>query len=142
MHQVELGPAVVEVDGDTVFVIRQSTWTAANVGGFLALLEEVRATHGRVFLVNDLSAGLAISADARKRIAEWMRAHNPDARVMIGATNVARAAIMLLTRGAQLLSGRSSPTYFVNTREEAVAIVERERLRLQGQQTGKVPKLL
>jgi hypothetical protein len=60
---------------------------------------------------------------------------------MIGATNAARGAIILLTRGAQLRSGRSSPIYFVNTCQEAVATIVRERMRLQAQKTGKMPKL-
>lgn len=140
MHQVQLGSATVEVDGDTVFVLRQAAWTSANVGAFLAVLEDVRTTHGRVFLVNDLSAGLSVSADARKRIAAWLRAHNPEARVMIGATIAARAAILLLTRGAQLLSGNTTPTHFVDTRQEAVEIIARERARLQSA-TGKMPRV-
>lgn len=129
MRRVELGPAVVEVDGDTVFLNRQSAWTASNVGGFLALLEQIRADHGCVFAVSDVSEGLSISADARKRIAAWSRDHTLDATVMVKATIAARAVVILLMRGAQLLSGKTAPVYFASTQEEALAIVDRERAR-------------
>lgn len=60
---------------------------------------------------------------------------------MLGAKSVVRAAITLLKRGAQRLSGRSSPTCFVNRRQEAMAKIAHERTRLPAQKTGKVPKL-
>lgn len=131
MRRVELGPAVVEVDEDTVFLNHQSTWTASNLGGFLALLEQIRAEHGCVFAVSDVSAGLSISADARKRIAAWARDHTLDATVMVNASLAARAVVTLLMRGAQLISGKTSLVYFANTQEEARAIIDRERARLR-----------
>lgn len=131
MRKVELGPAIVEVEGDTVFLNRQSAWTAENVGGFLALLEQLRAEHGHVFSISDLSEGLSVSPDARKRITDWNRTKTLDAVVLVKATIAARAVITLLFRGAQLVSGRNSPFYFASSREEAVAIIARERTRLK-----------
>jgi hypothetical protein len=130
---VELGEQLLSVEDDVVIVLKQRHWTIEDINRNLALLEEILAEYGRVFVISDLSQNGDMPATARQRIVAWMRTHSINALVLVRPNLLVRTIGVLTLRAASYFNPNTPPLSVCDTLDEARAIVDNARQRLVNQ---------
>ena len=98
----------VRVEGDTVLTRYVGVPEREHVMAIHERFDRVLAEHGRLFVINDMSRSGIPTAEARRWISEWARAHQIDAIVNFGASLPIRMLQSLILNAAALLGTQPS----------------------------------
>ena len=130
-QQKQVGPHTMWIEDDTFFNTNRGPITPAQLQEFLDAIQDIRARHGYVFAVTDVSNLTAIPAEVRRMCAEWARNHNVDAAVVCGATITARAVIALISRAMTLFRPNSMVISFFDSADQARPWLSEQRQRIR-----------
>lgn len=129
---VPLGAHRVQVDGDSVYIVANGLFTMADMHETLALFARVKAQHGQLFAVYDAREATGIEPEARKYAAEQPKSNKPaDLQIVITRSFALRILLTMVLRAQRLLRNRIIVMYFVETPEEARALLHTERARIR-----------
>lgn len=127
-----IGTHRVRVEGDTVLTRYVGVPELEHVMAIHQHFDRVLAEHGRLFVINDMSRSGIPTAEARRWIAEWARAHKIVAIVNFGASLPIRMLQSLVLNAAALLgSGPSVKTVNCANEAEAFAWIAAHRGQLR-----------
>ena len=123
-----IGTHRFRIEEDIVFVIAQGEITAEEI---ITLCEHcllIYQKYGQVYEIVDATAGGSMSAEARRRYAEWFRSHPFQIQaVVFGASRLLRTVFALITNAMRLLGRSEVQTHFVATESEARSFVAQHR---------------
>lgn len=116
-----VGPHLLRLEGDTVLTTWIGTPEIEHVRYIHQQFEEVLASQGRLFVVNDMRQSGLPSAQTRRWIAQWGATHPVAAVVNVGASLTVRVLQGLLLHAAGLL-GKKPTIEVVHCRSESEAL--------------------
>lgn len=118
---VDVGLHSYRVDEDVVFWRMVQLMDEPHIELLLAAVDGVLARFGHSVLVVDCTQATTLSAEARRRYADWLR-NNPYPRrasVFFGATEEMQTFLQLARRAGELLSGKRSAIESFSHADEA-----------------------
>ena len=124
---LQIGPHVIEIEGDTVIARLDGPFTLDHLTAFLPLIEKILAERGRCFTISDLRKPMSFPAETRRSAIEWSKSHVVTGSVMFGTSMTARVTLTLMIRATAILTGRPVPLEAVKTEEEARAWIAARR---------------
>lgn len=123
------GPHRYYTDSDLVFWRMVDVMEEGHLERLLEAVDAVLARFHHLVLLVDCAEAHSLTAEARRRYAEWLR-HNPypnRASLFYSASGEMHAFLLLAQRAGQLLSGQRSAIEIVH--DEAAARERAEELR-------------
>ena len=124
-----LGKHRFRVEEDLVFVIAQGEIDADEIISLCEHVFQIYQKYGQVYEIVDATAGGSMSAEARRRNAEWLRSHPFQVlAVVFGASGLLRTVFSLMTNALRLLGRTEVQTHFVASEAEARAFVAHHRI--------------
>ena len=115
-----IGRHLLSVDGDIVHIIWHGEVRLVDVEQVFAIYAEVHDQQGRAFSLANMKDSDLPSMAVRKWITDWIKRHRKlDAAAAYGANMLIRAAFILLTRAASLVSKQHLPSGVFATEAEA-----------------------
>lgn len=131
-REIAIGKQYVRIEPEIVYVRLRDSYEAHEVRSLTALLEQINAEQGVLYILGDIRELRWFASDARHDSADWMRRTHIGAMAVVGAGQHIRAIVSLVLRAAILLGGARYPLRFIQTEEEARAwlIAERSAARL------------
>ena len=123
----KFGPNAVRLEGALVFTVVHGIPSLDDCRRYLKLVSETAATHGRVFLLIDITKGFGLSPENRRYSVHWGTTHQITATACFGANAPGRAMMTFVVRAMDLASGHKSNTRFFSTEAEARAWLTEQR---------------
>ena len=123
----DIGAHKVEVEGDLVWVTSAGRWSMEQTEQMLALWNEVKAAHGRLYYLGDFSGGMQFDVAVRRRLITWAKSNRFNALAFVVTSLPVRALAMLVVRAAQLMNPDSPSPIFCSTLPEARHAIEQAR---------------
>lgn len=123
-----IGKHRFRIEEDLVFVIAEGEIAGDEIIALCEHLFKVYQQYGHVYEIVDASAGGSMSAEARRRNAEWFRSHPFQVQAIVfGANRLLRTVFTLMTNAMRLLGRGEIQTHFVATESEARSMVAHHR---------------
>lgn len=131
-----LGRHRYRIEGDLLFSVANGDIGAEEIILLCEQLLLIYNQYGYVYEIVDATNGGAMSAEARRRNADWHRQHaiQGDA-VVFGANILLRTVFTLLTNALRLLTHSNLQIQFVATESDARSLVTAHRQRRSAQRT-------
>lgn len=131
-----LGRHRYRIEGDLLFSVANGDIGAEEIILLCEQLLLIYNQYGYVYEIVDATNGGAMSAEARRRNADWHRQHaiQGDA-VVFGANILLRTVFTLLTNALRLLTHSNLQIQFVATESDARSLVTAHRQRRLAQRT-------
>lgn len=123
----DIGAHRVEVEADLVAVTSAGRWSLEQTEQMIAIWDEVKAAHGRLFYLGDFSSGINLDAAVRRRLIAWAKSNRFTALALVVTSLPVRAVAMLVVRGAQIMNPDSPTPSFCATVHEARQAIEQAR---------------
>lgn len=116
---------------DLLILCTEGVIEEEDMARLLPLLAQQVKKFGAALLLIDASHGLSLSADARRRYAEYGRQNGfqPGSTAVLGASTTARTIITLITNGIGMFLRQVPPVRFCKRRSEAMTWLHSERAR-------------
>lgn len=115
-----VGQHQVRSEGDLFIVVTGGELTSDNAKELIAGLTAVHAANGMVIVILDVSQGMTVGPEARRRIAAESKSYpNPLGVIVIGASLSARAIISLVNQAVRLFSNKGTPLFFCDSDDNA-----------------------
>lgn len=111
-------------EGDTAVVILNGNVEPNEMQLLLSFFYEIIQRHGRYATITDCARMGKLSPRARALVAHWKHSHLCFGNALVGAGLAARAMILLVTRGLNLLSSKSVAIEFFKSEPEARAWIQ------------------
>jgi hypothetical protein len=123
-----IGTHQLVIDGDTVLVRWIGMPFMEDMVRAHEHFDRVLATHGRLFIVNDMRRSGIPSAPTRQYVASWV-AKNPVSGIAnFGASTAVRILHLLLVRATGILGNKpAAPSLYFDSEAEALAWVATRR---------------
>jgi hypothetical protein len=129
--QLGHGTQEVRIDGDLVVMRSHGVTTLDDLLALTAICERVRREHGSLFMMYDSRDGAGFDRAARKA---FMQPNSPtvraDATSAFGTTFAIRVLLSMLDRALVAFGKAPSGVVLFDTEAEALAYLEKERVRL------------
>jgi len=129
----DIGAHKIEVEADLVAVTSAGRWSLEQTEQMIAIWDEVKAAHGRLFYLGDFSSGINLDAAVRRRLIAWAKSNRFTALALVVTSLPVRALAMLVVRGAQIMNPDSPTPSFCATVHEARQAIEQARQAHQKQ---------
>lgn len=124
----ELGPHRFRIEGDVLFAIAVGELDADSILYLCEKLLQVYKEHGFVYEIVDATRAGAMSAEARRKNAEWHRHNRIEGEVVVfGASLLLRTVFSLLINALSILGRSRVLLHFVATEDDARAWVAKRR---------------
>lgn len=128
-HPDRIGAHTVKVQGDVIHVHFHGELRPEDAQGITALADRVAREAGdRVFFVANLKDAGPPGPEARRVFAAWRREY-PFITIYFGAVLRQQAFATLVDAAMHALGGKATRGRFVETEEQALALIEEERGR-------------
>jgi hypothetical protein len=127
MQRVQIGPHTVEIEGDLVRWVVGGPSTAAGAHAYFALVEEVLAREGSVFLLTINEHNHKLAGEGRRISFDWLRSHRVSGSAMVGGGIATRTIITLLSRAMALTGIDNGPAACFASESEALAWIAKLR---------------
>ncbi len=93
------------VDNDTFVIELHGEFTDWDLEEYFLQAEKINRQHGYFMVLGDISRGVSMGSDIRKRSAQWIKELKPlTAMAVIGAPLAARAVVTLAVQAIRLFS--------------------------------------
>lgn len=115
-----IGKHEVRVDGDLVWVRMVGEFDLPDIQDFFKLTERLFHEYGYALVLCDSTDGGLVTPAARRYQAERFKTQIfPSHTAIYGANPIARALVTLMTRAAELMTGKKFPSTFHKNEAEA-----------------------
>lgn len=118
-----IGSHKIFIKNDTVLITLIGNCDTAHIREIIALVEQTSNRWGRFFVLADVSSFGQITPEARRVAGEWSGIARAAGTVIIGASVMTRAIVILVSRASTLLShtSKKGELAFCANEQEAVA---------------------
>lgn len=113
-HRVLIDGFIVTIDFDGLFELPEFEQQCR-------VMDEVRAQHGRVYLIALTARAKAMPPQVRQAMGVYMKTHKLGGVANVAASLFARGIALLIRHGIELVYGPTAPLTFCQTEEEARA---------------------
>lgn len=124
----DIGAHKIEVETDLVCVTSAGAWSLEQTEQMIAIWDEIKAAHGRLFYLGDFSSGIHLDAPVRRRLIAWSKDNQFTALALVVTSLPVRALATLVVRGAQLMNPDAPTPSFCATLHDARQAIEQARL--------------
>lgn len=121
-----IGPHTLVVEEDVARMTFVGDFDLAHMEAILEILDGIHQRHGRIGAIADVSGLRSVLPEARHRGGAFTKTHFIFATAVFGANPAVRTVITLISRAAELFSGRRSNVAFLKTEAEAIAWLQRQ----------------
>ena len=129
VREYPIGPNRNYVEGNLVYTVLGGFTTKQTAMAYLALVTEVHAEHGQVFILINNQDNHSMDPGARRKFYEFAHMYKITASATIGGGPVYRTMLTLIMRALSLVNTKVPPNGFFSTEPEARAwIKEQQRL--------------
>jgi hypothetical protein len=98
---------------------------------FFAIVEPVFASYGQAFMLTDATQTFAVTAEARRAIAEWGKTHQVAASAVFGPSLTVRAMLTLVTGAMKIVGNSDQNIRYFATESAARLWIDEQRQKLQ-----------
>jgi hypothetical protein len=128
----QVGTHTFEVEGDSIWATYRGPVTLAELKQLTDMLGSILQRFGYAIIVCELSQAGGMAADGRRHLSDYIkRVHTQS--IFVGAGLLQQTVIMMIERMSLLFGGAPRNNRFVNSRDEALAILPTARAELQEQ---------
>lgn len=129
--QLGNGTHEVRVDGDLIIMRSHGVTTLDDLRALTAICQRVRREHDSLFVMYDSREGTGFDREARKVLMQPTPSDvRADATTAFGTTFAVRILLRMLDRALVAFGKAPSGVVLFDTEEEALAHLEKERIRL------------